>query len=184
MSRYVKDLIARDLKNRFAGVSEAILVNVVGMDVNRSVLLRRHLRAQGIHLMVVKNSLAQRATEGTPLAAAFDPVEGSLAIWWGGSAVVALAKTVSRLADDRDLAPFATCGGVLDGKRLSADEVRAVSKWPSREEQIGLLAGQLGAPAAQLAAQLRGPGARLASQIKPQGDDRTESTADEAVCPS
>lgn len=171
MSKYVKDLITTDLKSRFDGLSEAILVSVVGMDGNRSVLLRQRLRDEGIQLVVVKNSLAKRATEGTALAVAFEDVEGCLAVCWGEADIVSLAKAVTRLAADRDFAPFAACGGVLDGKRLSADEVQEVSKWPTRDEQISLLSGQLLAPAADLSGQLLGPGAGLASQIKPKKDE-------------
>lgn len=171
MSKYVKGLITTDLKRRFAGLSEAILVNMVGMDVNRSVALRQRLRDEGVQLLVVKNSLAKRATEGTALGAAFADVEGSLALCWGQADIVSLAKAVTRLAADPDFAPFTTRGGVLDGKRLSADEVQAVSKWPTRTEQLGLLAGQLLGPAADLSGQLLGPGARLASQIAPKKDD-------------
>jgi large subunit ribosomal protein L10 len=44
------------------------------------VVLRRQLREKNIHLLVVKNGLAKRATEGTPLSAAFDGAEGALAV--------------------------------------------------------------------------------------------------------
>ena len=49
------------------GVDDALLVNVVGLDANQSVLLRKQLRDKNIQLLVVKNSLARRATEGTSL---------------------------------------------------------------------------------------------------------------------
>ena len=47
-------------------------------------MLRRQLREKNIQLLVVRNSLAHRATEGTPLATALDDMEGSLAFVWGG----------------------------------------------------------------------------------------------------
>ena len=45
--------------------------------------LRRQLREKNIQLLVVRNELAQRATEGTPLGTALDDAEGSLALVWG-----------------------------------------------------------------------------------------------------
>ena len=72
MSKLVKDLVTKDLRGQLAGVSDALLVNVVGLDAIRTSKLRRELRSKNIHLEVVKNSLARRAAEGTPLAAAFE----------------------------------------------------------------------------------------------------------------
>ena len=47
---------------------------------NSTVALRRELREKNIHLTVIKNSLARRAAEGTPLAVAFESCEGTLAM--------------------------------------------------------------------------------------------------------
>lgn len=170
MSKYVKNLIADDLKERWEGVSDALLVNVIGMEANENVVLRKHLRDKGIHLLVVKNSLAKRATEGTSLAPAFQQSEGSLAVVWGGEDLVSLAKEVVRLADDERFSPFAPKGGVMDGAPLSADQVMEVSKWPSRTEQLSLLVGQILSTGATLSAQLLGPGAMLVSQVKKKSD--------------
>jgi large subunit ribosomal protein L10 len=56
--------------------------------------------------------------------------------------------------------------------------VKAVSKWPSRGEQLSMLVGQILGPGATLSAQLLSPGRKLASQIKKkgEGEDGTEST--------
>ena len=121
--------------------------------------------------MVVKNSLARRATEGTPLAAAFQTVEGSLAVVWGGEDVVSLAKEVTRLAEVKEYEPFGARGGVMDGEPLSAEDVKRISSWPNRTEQLSLLVGQILGPGRTLAAQLEGPGAQLASQIKQKGEE-------------
>jgi len=177
MSKYLKNLIATDLKNRLNDVEEALIVDVVGMEANQNVILRRELRNKGIRLIVVKNSLARRATEGTTLATAFEGIEGTAAVVWGGEDIVSLAKEVTRLAGDDKFSPFAPKGGVMDGEKLSADEVIAVSKWPSRTEQLSILVGQILNPGATLSAQLLGPGSNLASQVdqvdqnNPKGQD-------------
>jgi large subunit ribosomal protein L10 len=171
MSKYVKDLITDTLKQRLDGVNDLLLVDVVGMKNEQNVVLRKGLREKQIELLVVKNSLARRATEGTALAPAFEGVEGTMAVVWGGDDIVSLAKEVIRLSEQADFAPFAAKGGVMDGQQLSADEVKQVSKWPSREEQLSILVGQILSPGATLAAQLISPGAKLASQIKQKGEE-------------
>lgn len=171
MSKTVKNLVANDLRKQLGGVNDAILVNVVGLDAIRTTKLRKELRAKNISLEVVKNSLARRATEGTPLAAAFQGVEGTLAIVWGGGDIVSLAKEISRLAALKEYERFTTRGGAMDGAKLSAEEVKQVSSWPSREEQLSLLVGQILSPGAKLASQLIAMGGAIASQIKQRAED-------------
>lgn len=171
MSKYVKELITNELKSRFNGVGDALLVEVIGMPSNATVELRKELRNKDIHLLVVKNSLARRATEGTTLAPAFEGATGTIAVIWGGEDVVSLAKEVTRLAGEKKYVPFAPKGGVMDGSALSADDVRAVSKWPSRHEQLSILVGQILSPGANLVSQILGPGAKLASQVKKKSEE-------------
>ena len=114
MSQYLKELITDELKSRFDGVSDALLVDVIGMEVNSNVELRKTLREKNIKLMVVKNSLARRATEGSALAPAFEGAGGTIAVVWGGEDVVSLAKEVVRLANNKKYQPFAPKGGVTD----------------------------------------------------------------------
>jgi ribosomal protein L10 len=179
MSKYVKELVTSDLRRRLDGVSDLVLVNVIGLDAGRSTTLRKELRAKNIHLLVVKNSLARRATEGTALAAAFEGAQGTLAMVWGGD-IVALAKEVNRLATDKKWAPFEARGGVMGGTRLSQADVAVVSKWPSREEQLSILSGQILAPGALLVSQLTAVGGALASQIEQRGEAGDETENQEA----
>jgi ribosomal protein L10 len=174
MSKYVKELLARDIAQRLEGVEEALLVNVIGLDANQSVGLRRELREKDIDLLVVKNSMARRASEGTPLARAFQGMEGSLAVVWGGEDFVSLAKEVTRLDKSGDYEQFEARGGVMGGDQLTAERVREISTWPNRQEQLSILSGQLLAPGGKLSAQLLGPGGALASQIEQRAEDQGE----------
>jgi large subunit ribosomal protein L10 len=181
MSKYVKDLITAELKRRFDGVEDALLVNVIGMPNEQNVVLRRQLRQKKINLVVVKNSLARRATEGTALAPAFEGAAGTLAVLWGGDDLVSLAKEVVRIASQKEFAPFAPQGGVMDGQKLSPAEVTQVAKWPSRQEQLSILVGQILSPGANLSAQLLGPGGKLNSQIKKKSEGAEDEAPAEAA---
>ena len=122
--------------------------------------------------MVGKNSLAQRATEGTSLAAAFEGVGGTNAVLWGAEDFVSLVKEATELnKDEEDFEVFETRGGAMDGVQLTPERVLEISKWPSRAEQLSMLVGQIMGPGAQLAAQLKGPGGALVSQIKSKGEE-------------
>ena len=179
MSKYVKDLVTDHLRNSWEGVNDALVVNVVGLDANANNRLRAELEAKEINLMVIKNSLAARASAGTPLAPMFEGLTGTAAVCWGAEDVVSLAKEVARLAGDKQYAPFEARGGVMDGEQLSPAQVMEVSKWPSRDEQLSLLVGQILGPGATLAAQLTGPGGALASQIAQKAEDDGAGEAEE-----
>jgi large subunit ribosomal protein L10 len=58
--------------------------------------------------------------------------------------------------------------------------VKAVSKWPSRQEQLSILSGQILGVGAKLSSQLLGAGGKLASQIKKksEGAEPEAATAD------
>jgi large subunit ribosomal protein L10 len=185
MSKLVKNLVTEDLRKQLSGVTDALLVNVVGLDAIRTTKLRKDLRAKNIKLEVIKNSLARRATEGTPLAAAFQGVEGTLAIVWGASDIVSLAKEITRLAGLKEYEKLTARGGAMDGAKLSPEEVKQVSAWPSREEQLSLLVGQILSPGAELASQLTSLGGAVASQIKQRVEDlEKNSPADGGEAPA
>ena len=171
MSKYVKNLLSEELSRRLDGVNDLLLVNVVGIDANSSVALRRRLREKNIHLQLVRNSLARRATEGTALAPAFEGAVGNNAIVWGGEDFVSLAKEVINLHEDKELEQFEARGGVMDGEPLTPERIKDISKWPNRAEMLSIISGQILGPGATLNAQLLGPGATLNNQLEQKGKE-------------
>ena len=97
MSKYVKQLVTRDIQRRLEGVNDAVLVCCTGLDAIATNELRGELAEKDINMYVVKNSLARRATEGTSLAPAFEGASGPIAICYGGTDFVSLVKEVVRL---------------------------------------------------------------------------------------
>ena len=176
MSKYVKNLISDDLRGRLDGVDDALLVDVIGIDANSTVRLRRDLRSKGIKLMVIKNSLAKRATEGSGLAPALDGVGGALALLWGGEDFITLVKEATDLDKGSEFEKFSARGGVMDGQQLTPDRVREMSTWPNRQEQLSLLSGQIVGAGSKLSGQLLAPGGAVASQIaqKSEGEESAD----------
>ena len=165
MSKYVKNLITENLRERLKNINDALLVNMVGLSANANNRLRGELAGKNVNVIVVKNSLAVRATAGTPLEPMFHELTGTSAICWGGEDIVSLAKEIARLVKDEKNKPFEARGGVMDGQQLAAEQVAQVAKWPSRAEQLSLLLGQILSPGANLVSQLLSAGGALASQI-------------------
>ncbi|MEO1973441.1 MAG: 50S ribosomal protein L10 [Pirellulaceae bacterium] len=178
MSKFVKNLMTGEVAKRLEGVDDALLVNVIGLDANSSTALRRELRNKGIELMVVKNSLARRATKGSSLEAAFDPIAGPLALVWGGGDFISLTKGIVQIKKAETYKTFEPRGGVMDGEHLTAERVHEISKWPNRDGMLSILAGQILAPGSELVSQLESVGAALASQIEKIADGEAGGTSE------
>jgi ribosomal protein L10 len=166
MSKYVKNLVSNEIKGRLDGVADAIIVDVIGLDSDASFRIRKLFREKGVNMLVVKRSLAYRATEESSLSPLFESKQGSVAIVWGCEDFVSLAKEIAAVIKSGDFEKFILKGGVMDGEALSPEKVLEISKWPNREEQISLLVGQILGPGSQLSGQLLGAGSKLAGQIK------------------
>jgi large subunit ribosomal protein L10 len=184
MSKYVKNLIAEHLRQRLTGVNDALLVNVIGLSANNTHRIRTELAGKNIRVMVIKNSLAARAFNGTSLSPMFENLSGTAALCWGGEDIVSLAKEIVRLAGDEKNKPFEPRGGVLDGERLNAAQVAEVAKWPSRTEQLSILVGQILSPGATLTGQLESAGGALASQIGQKAEGKEDEGEGEAPAPT
>ena len=111
MSKLVKNLLVDDLKKRLDKVEDVVVVSLGRLDAQKTTELRKTLRQKKIHLQLVKNSLARRATLDTQLAPAFEKTEGMLAIAWGGEDAVDLAKELDRLTGLKDYEGLQCRGG-------------------------------------------------------------------------
>jgi ribosomal protein L10 len=176
MSKVVKKLVSRDISSRLNGVNDAIVANIVGMTGAENFTIRKTLREQGIGLLVVKRSMAARATDGTSLRPAFDNQAGSMAVIWGCEDFVSLTRTITKMVNSGQFPKLEIKGGVMDGDALTADQVKKVSKWPSRQEQISLLVGQILSPGATLSGQLVGPARKIAGQVKKLIENQEETS--------
>jgi large subunit ribosomal protein L10 len=170
MSKFVKDLLTGQLKTELGGVNDVVLISLSGIDAVTNSNLRARLRQKKIHVRVVKNSLARRATEGTVLAPAFAKLTGPAAVVWGAEDMVALAKEIVGLEKEKEFKKIEARGGAMDGAAITADALKEVSKWPSRPEQLSILMGQILSVGGTLAGQIGGPAGEVASQIKQKGE--------------
>jgi ribosomal protein L10 len=175
MSKYVKDLISQEVAKRLTGVSDALLVNMIGLDSEKTFQLRKKLRDKKINVLVVKGSLAARAVAGTSLAPAFEGTAGSVAVCWGSEDFISLAKEIVEINKDKAFEKFETRGGVMDGERLTPARVEEISKWPNRAQQLSMLVGQILSPGANLVSQLKAPGGALASQVEKKSEGAEEA---------
>ncbi|WP_320672973.1 50S ribosomal protein L10 [Patulibacter defluvii] len=138
--------------------SEAVLVvDYRGLSVTQAGELRSQLRDVDASLTVAKNTLTGRAISevGETAEPLRDFLTGPTALTYVKGDVAAAAKALTTFAKDNgDLPAFK--GGVLDGKQLDVDEIKAIAKLPSRDVLYGQLVGVVAAPLTGLARGLGG----------------------------
>ena len=108
----------------------------------------------------MKNTLTKIAAKNAGVEAFDTLLEGPSAIAFISGDAVEVAKGLR--AFGREHPHLIVKGGILDGKPLTADEIRRLADLESREVLLAKLAGGLLAPAQQLVSVLAAPMAQLA----------------------
>ena len=166
MSKYVKDLITKELTKRFEGLDGVGVINPRGVDALKTNQLRRRLREKGLRMTVVKNSLAKRAVEGSKLTGFDKLLDGASAVVYGKDASIsAMARLL--LDEQKADAKIELRGIFFDGEVYPGDAgVKTVSTMPTREEAIANILSAILGPGKKLAAALKGPGGTLGAVLE------------------
>ena len=133
--------------------------------------LRRTVRSVGGRYQVVKNTLAQRASEGTRVGDALKGLKGVTSIAYTEGDPVALAKALSKYVDDNP--EFSFKSGVLEGRVISINEIKSLATMPSKEELYSKLLFLINAPAQRLVTVMNAAGRDLAVVIN-QGVEKNK----------
>jgi large subunit ribosomal protein L10 len=107
------------------------------------------MRQANLVYRVVKNTLAVRASSGTPLEQVSSHFTGATAVALSKADPVTLAKTLSKWAKDVPVIRFKA--GIVEGRVIDVQDVEALSNMPSREELISKMMFLINSGAQRLA---------------------------------
>ena len=165
MSKAVKDIIMRDYKDRMGDHEDAVVITLRGVDANQNNKLRRDLQAKDVRLTMVRNNLFLKAVEGTSLTALEPVLTGSNVLAYGAESVVEVAREIVDLV--KELPDVELKGAVLDGQLFEGEDgVKALSKFPTRDEAIAQDVTLILGPGRKLLGAVKGPGGRLMGVVK------------------
>lgn len=151
--------IATDLQE-----SQAIFaVDYRGISVPQAAELRAKLRDADTRFRVVKNTLTERAADEAGAEAIKPLLQGPTALAFVRGDAAAAAKALADYAKQTDLLPFK--GGLMDGAALDPEQIRAISRLPSRDVLYGQLVGIVASPISGLARTLQALISGLAVQL-------------------
>jgi large subunit ribosomal protein L10 len=140
-----KQRIAQELQDKLANAKVVINTDCKGLNVEAMNMLRRKLRETGCEFQVAKNTLLIRASKDTDSALIQDSFKGPSAIAINFDDPVAPAKVLMEFAKSNEKLEIKK--GVMAGKILDLDDIKALSALPSREALLGqVLSAMNGVP--------------------------------------
>ena len=139
MANPEKAAAVAELKELFSNSDAAVLTEYRGLTVAQLKELRRSL-GENAEYAVVKNTLTAIAAKELGIDAFDGQLAGPSAIAFISGDPVEAAKSLRDFAKANP--QLVVKGGVMDGKPLSADEVRKLADLESREVLLAKLAGE------------------------------------------
>jgi large subunit ribosomal protein L10 len=164
MSKYVKELLQKELEDRFAGAGDFLVIETKGVNGNENNEMRGALEAKGIKLTVVKNALMRRALEHLDMSAAVGLFSaGPCTVVCGGDSIVDAAKEITDWGKKINAIKFK--GAFVDGDMIDTDGAKALAKMPSRAQLQGTVAMLAASCGANLAGAIASGGGIVAACI-------------------
>src|SRR5215831_14340882 len=117
--------------------------------VDQDFELRKTVRGAGGRYRVIKNNLAEKASEGTPAEAVLKGLKGMTSLAYTTKDPVALAKALTTYA--RTNPTFTFKAGLVEGRVIDIKAINDLANMPSKEEMFAKLLYLINAPAQRLA---------------------------------
>jgi large subunit ribosomal protein L10 len=143
--------------------TSAIVGTFKGLTAAKDFDLRKTIRQAGGSYHVVKNKLAARAAHGTKIEAALQDLKGVSSVAYTSGDPVVLAKALSTWVKDH--AEFTFKLGIVDGKVITVDEIKALATLPGKQELFSKLLFLIQSPAQRLVTVINAAGRDLAVVI-------------------
>ena len=162
MARADKAAAVAEITEEFRASSAAVLTEYRGLTVGQLKELRRSLGTDTTYA-VVKNTLSKIAAKDAGVEGFDDLLVGPTAIAFIKGDAVAAAKGLDTFAKENPL--LVIKGGIMDGKVLTADDIKKLAKLESREVLLSKVAGAANAAMAKAAALFQAPLSQAARTV-------------------
>jgi large subunit ribosomal protein L10 len=165
MNRDEKAAVVEEIAGQIQSAEAIFAVDYRGLTVAQAAELRVKLRDSDASFRVVKNSLTERAADRAGAEALKEFLVGPTALTVVRGDAALAAKTLNDTARAlRGLLAFK--GGLMNGATLSAQDVTAIARLPSRDVLHAQLVGTIAAPLVGLVRGLNAVLAGIAVQLQ------------------
>ena len=154
----IKD--AEALRKALSESQHVFLTGFQKMTVDQDFKLRKAVRAVGANYKVIKNNLAQKASEGLDSKKLFEGLAGMTSMVYTSSDPVAVAKALTAYAKTNP--SFTFKAGMVEGRVINIKEIQDLSNLPSKDELYAKILWLINSPAQRLVTVINGVGRNLA----------------------
>src|SRR6188472_1290447 len=198
MLKREKERVVADLVERLQASDTLIVADYRGLSMPEIDGVRTEILKHGARFTVVKNTLTKRAAEEAGVPELVELLDGPTAIAFVGDGdMVGVAKALSDTA--RQTRVLSVRGGILQGKPMSADQVRDLASLPPADVLRGQVLGAIIAPLNAIAGLINAPLQNLVGlidarieQLEAQGGNEqdpseapaADESADEEAAPA
>ncbi|MBK8970728.1 MAG: 50S ribosomal protein L10 [Hahellaceae bacterium] len=144
-----KKSIVAEVSETAANALSLVIADYRGVSSNNMSDLRAKARSEGVHLRVVRNTLAKRAVEGTEYECAKPALVGPTIMAFSMTDPGAAARLLKDFAKTND--KFEIKALAVGGELLGAEQIDRLAKLPTREQALGMLVSVIQAPITKLA---------------------------------
>ncbi|MFQ3574020.1 MAG: 50S ribosomal protein L10 [Thermodesulfovibrionales bacterium] len=144
-----------ELSEKLSRSKAIIITDYKGLTVAEISDLRNSLKTVGGEYKVVKNTLALRASKGTPVEKTGEFFMGTTAIAFSYEDSIGVTKKLLEFADKNEKLKIKSA--IFEGAVINHQDLKAISKLPPRNVLLGMLAGTINAPVAKLACAFSAP---------------------------
>jgi large subunit ribosomal protein L10 len=163
MNRDQKSVAIEEIATQIDESNAIFAVDYRGITVPQVAELRAKLRDADATFKVVKNSLTERAADQAGAETLKDYLAGPTALTFVRGDAATAAKAIADYAKATQLLPFK--GGLMDGSTLDVEQLRSLSRLPSRDALYGQLVGVVASPIGGLVRSLAALVGGLASAL-------------------
>ncbi len=150
-----KKVVVGEITEKMKEAKSFIVTDYRGLNVAQVTKLRSELRKAGVKYKVLKNTLMTIAANDIGLEGIQDYFKGPTAVAFGVEDAVTPAQVLAKFA--KEFEALEIKAGVLEGKLITVDEIKALADLPSREVLLEKLANVMQSPIAGMANVLQGP---------------------------
>jgi large subunit ribosomal protein L10 len=158
-----KSAVIEKYTEKFKEAKTIYIAEFEGIDVATVTEVRKKFRDQNIEYKVLKNRLAKISLNNAGISGLDEYLTGANTFIIGYDDPVIPAKILDDFNKKDEKLKLKTV--LFEGKVLSAEKAKSISKLPSREVLLGQLVGMLNSPMTKLAATLQAPMQKLAGVL-------------------
>ncbi|MGD1073438.1 MAG: 50S ribosomal protein L10 [Bryobacteraceae bacterium] len=152
------------LRKALEAANNVFVTGYEKMKVSQDFDLRKTVRGAGGNYQVVKNNIAEIASEGLPAASVLKGLRGMTSLAYTSGDPVALAKALTAYAKTNPAFTFKA--GMVEGRAIDIKAINELANMPPKEEIFAKLLYLINAPAQRLLGTLNAVGRNLAVVVE------------------